>query len=549
MSMSNAPETAVEYGYKLLDIHCSTCGAPATYDIVKHTYACAYCGSETGISEALAEKRGFRDLHQKQLGAQRESFHAASAHCSGCGATVILPENEPLASCSFCGRALVRKEYLKAREFPELVIPFRLTGEEAKARLAEWCAANSSKREAKHLRECLDEIEGYYLPYELVRGPIDCTVSREGTARKFECGGFLDGIFVNTSKQLDNLTLNGMEPFDLSELQEFDFSYLAHQKVKVLDIDEKQLEWRVAQEVASEYTPVVEKTMETRNIDVEPHTGQLLRMPVLLPVYYIRHGDVCAAVNGQTGKVAVRSERVRKTLPWWIRPIAATLVAFLAAFAIASFLMQNIEGGLMMAGMFTLVMGLIFYTAFSNAYEGTARKELDPEIFTSDTVFARGPGGMLQPYAGMIAEDPVEPLFFEDIDGERTQVHIRFTTVSRTIKMLALGIAVIFLPVIVAFVLSGFDYQNLDIVGSAVWFCIFVPVVPAYYIRMGRIDIYENPYIWRIDENGRKRKVRTESRTVRIRDVVKALFSPGFIVAGLAIVLFFCMSVYMTMGG
>ena len=549
MSTSSESGVVAEYGNKLLDIHCSTCGAPARYDIVRHTYTCAYCGSETGISEALAEKQGFRALCRKRLGAQRESFHAASAHCSGCGATIILPENEPLANCSFCGRALVRKEYLKASEFPELIIPFSLTKEEAIERFEEWCAANSMKREAAHLRACLTEVEGYYLPYELVRGPIDCAVSREGAAREFECGGFLNGIFVNTSKQLDNLTLNGMEPFDLSELQEFDFGYLAQQKAKVLDIDSKQLEWRVAQEVASNYTPIVEKTMETRNIDVKPHVGQLLRMPILLPVYYIRRGDVCAAVNGQTGKVAVRSEHAKKTLPWWIRPIAATLAAFLVAFAIASFVLQNVEGGLVMAGMITLVMGLIFYTAFSNAYEGTKRKTLDPEIFTSDQTFVRGRDGKLHPREGTIATDSVEPLFFEDIDGERTQVQIRFTTVSRTIKMLALGIAVIFLPAIIAFILSGFDYQSLDIAGSAVWLCIFVPVVPAYYIKMGRIDIYENPYVWRIDESGRRRKVPMKSRTTTVKDVVKAFFSPGLIAAGLVLVLFFIMSVYLTMGG
>ena len=66
---------------------------------------------------------------------------------------------------------------------------------------------------------------------------------------------------------------------------------------------------------------------------------------------------------------------------------------------------------------------------------------------------------------------------------------------------------------------------------------------------MGRIDIYENPYVWRIDEHGRKRRVRTESRTTTVTDVVKMLFSPGLIVAGIALVIFFVMSVYFTMGG
>ena len=544
----DAEAPRAQRGFELLDIHCSTCGAPAAYDIVKHTYACAYCGSMTGIDEALEQKRGFRALLKQELRSDEDAFHAVKCTCSGCGAEIAFPENEVLQNCSFCGRALVRGSYLKTPEFPEFIIPFRLTFDEAKDRLKSWCKQNAGKREAKHLLSCLGDMQGYYLPYELIRGPIDCDVSREGAARSFECGGFLTSVFVNTSEQLDNLTLNGMEPYDLQELHAFDFGYLAQQKAKVDEIKAKELDARVKQEVAASYRGEIQKTLETKNIDIAPHSESLMRLPVLLPVYYISKGNVCAAVNGQTGKVAVRSETVRKTMPWWIRPIVATLAVFLVAFAIASWLIGNWEGGATMAGMITLVMGLIFYTAYSNAYEGTGRQTLDPEIFTSDEVFERAPDGSLRVSSTPIAEDPVKPLFFEDVDGVRTQVSIRFTTPWRVFKMILLGLVVMFLPTIIAFVLNGFSYHGLDLSGSAVWLCIFVIVVPAYFIKMGRVDIYENPYIYAIDEKGKKRKIKTKPRTTTVRDVVSVLFSPPLIAAGLALVLFLVMGVYLTLG-
>ena len=325
-------------GFELLNIRCSTCGAPAVYDIVKHSYSCEYCGSSTGIGEALKQKKGFRALRRQELRKQGDDFNAATSTCSGCGAQIVFPENEVLQSCSFCGRALVRGDYLKTNDFPELIIPFRLMPDEAKERLLAWCNRNAVKREAKHLRPCLDGVQGYYLPFELIRGPIDCSVSREGAKRTFECGGFLTSVFVNTSAQLDNLTLNGMEPFDLRELQEFDFGYLAQQKAKVDEVDAKTLDARVKEEVSASYRKEVQKALETKSVDISPRTENLMRMPVLLPVYYVSTGNVRAAVNGQTGKVAVRSETVRKTMPWWIRPIAATLAVFAAAFAIATWL-------------------------------------------------------------------------------------------------------------------------------------------------------------------------------------------------------------------
>ena len=395
----------------------------------------------------------------------------------------------------------------------------------------------------------LDDMQGYYLPYKLVRGPIDCAVSREGAARKFDCGGFLEGIFVNTSSQLDNLTLNGMEPFDLRELHEFDFGYLAKQKAKIDEVDDSVLERRVKQEVASEYGKVVEKTLETRNVCIEPHADILMKMPVLLPVYYVCTDGVCAAVNGQTGKVAVRAEKMRKTMPWWIRPIVATLIAFVVSFALVAWFTKSIEIGAYGAGAFTLVMGLIFYTAFSNAYEGEGRRTLDPNIFTSEELFERMPDGTLHASNEPVARNPVEPMFFENLNGVRTRVHIKFTTVARTFKMILLGLVVIFLPIIIGFVLNGFSYEGLHPEGAAVWLCIFVPVVPAYYVKMGRIDIYENPYVYTIDERGRKHRVKTESRTTTVRDVVKMLFTTPLAIAGLAILFFLVMDVYLVLGG
>ncbi len=538
----------MQRGFRLLDIHCSSCGAPATYDIVKHTYTCQYCENTTGIKEALEQRKGFRKMRQQELRKSADSFKAVSCTCTGCGAEIVIPENEVLQNCSFCGRSLVRSDYLKTPEFPELIIPFRITPNEAKERFLSWCNQNASKAEAKHLRSSLGNMQGYYLPYELIRGPIDCLVSRAGTARYYSCGGYLTNVFVNTSAQLDNLTLNGMEPFDLRELSEFEFGYLAQQKAKVDEIKVKELDARVKEEVAASYRKEVERALETKDLDISPDSENLMRMPVLLPVYYVSVGNVRAAVNGQTGKVAVRSEKVRKTLPWWIKPIAATLAVFAAALVIASLLIGNWEGGAVMAGMITLVMGLIFYTAYSDAHEGEKRTILDPEIFTTNEIFERAPNGQLFASNAKITEDPVRPLFFENINGVRTPVQIRFTTPGRMAKMVLLALFVMFMPIIVAFMLNGFSANGLHPEGAAVWLCIFVVVVPAYFIKMGRINIYENPYVYVFDEQGRKHKIKTESRTVTVREIVKELFSPPLIVAGLALLLFFVMGVYLTLG-
>ena len=130
---------------RITDIHCTSCGAPAAFDIAEQAYLCSYCGGRVGIKEALAEKTGFRKMQARKVRESAKQYPLRAASCSVCGAEVVFEEKEALAKCAFCGSPLVLKTYLNDREFPECVIPFALTEEEAKEQLLAWCSANARK--------------------------------------------------------------------------------------------------------------------------------------------------------------------------------------------------------------------------------------------------------------------------------------------------------------------------------------------------------------------------------------------------------------------
>ena len=315
--------------HRITDIHCPQCGAPADFDIVRQMYVCGHCGGTVGISEAQKEKQGFRKLQREKLKNSVKKYRLFSTSCSGCGAEVVFEENEALSGCPFCGRSLVRTEYLSSKNMPESVIPFGITQKEACERLEDWCRKNRGKQEAKQLLPLIPELKGFYLPYELVRGPVHMRASRMDAESVYRCEGFMENAFVNCSKQLDNLLLDGMEPFDLNGLTEFEFGYVAGHHVKTPDINGKDLEQRVCQEVEECYTPSVRKTLETKAVSIKASAESAITMPVLLPVYYICKGDLMAAVNGQTGKVSVRADycdacherrRVRRDVSVWNEP-------------------------------------------------------------------------------------------------------------------------------------------------------------------------------------------------------------------------------------
>ena len=513
--------------YEPLNIYCSSCGAPAKFDIPGQVYRCAYCGGVTGIREPLAEKQGFRRMHREKLAARRRQFPLVRTQCTGCGAQVVFPEGEALAGCAFCGRNLVRKEYLDVGGFPEILIPFKITEDQAREDLLHWCGRNRWKREAREIRKHIDELKGFYLPYELVKGPTECAVSRR-ESKTYRCRGFWEGSFVNTSRQLDNLLLDGMEPYDVKDVKEFDFSCLAGQRVKIRDTDERETSSRIGDEIASKYRPFVAKALETRAVTVNADRGNMMTLGAVLPAYYLRAGDTLAAVNGQTGKVAVRERRVRHTLPWWLRPIAGSLFFPAVVYGVMKLFGAEQGACLFVAGILAVFLLFVLFTAYHNEFGGMGRESLPRRVLTSDDR----------------KEAVTPPAFYMPIDGKDRTVELRFTTLGRALKMVLLPLVVVFLPVVLAFILNGFDYHGLTIGGAAVWLCIGVPLAPVFVLKYGRLELYEHPIVHYRDDNGRRRRMRKEKKPLKKRwkdamDTVKDLvFSPMiFVILFLLIVL------------
>ncbi len=537
---------------RIIDIHCKQCGAPARYDIIRQEYRCGYCGGITGLEDAVREKKGFRKMQGTRLQREVKAFSLVKTSCTGCGAEVVFAESEALSGCPFCGRNLVRSEYLNTRGLPESIIPFAITEEEAKQRLEAWCRENKGKREASHLMPLIGELRGFYLPYELVRGPVHMKVSRMDGGGVFPCEGFMNGAFVNRSRQLDNLLLDGMEPFDPEKMVPFEFSYAAGQRVKISDVSDKELEERVGTEMENECTPAVRKTLETKAVQVRADVGSAVRLPVLLPVYYICRGDVMAAVNGQTGKVSVRAEKVSHYyfLPWWFKAILATAVVCAALFLCLWHGGMGVSGSLIISGMFAIVFLIIMLCLYSDTEKNSFSVEAGYKIFTSGSGDRRG---RKEPGEGAVPErETLQPVFLQNIDGEMRPVALRFTTPGRVLKLVLLSVTAMFLPVIAALLLNGFDFGRLQLGGSAVWFCIAVPIVPVYVIKFGIVELYEHPLVYTIAEDGTKKRYkkrpsfRFSGRT--ILTILRVLFVPPLCFAVWFGIISFVVMVLLTSG-
>ena len=482
-----------------LAVYCSYCGAPAEYDIVHQEYHCGYCGGTTDIHEPVQRLGEWRDARKKEV-LRDKSVAEEKCVCQNCGAEVVIPEGEAMGNCEFCGGKFARRAFA-ASELPEVIIPFVLTEDEARARLQEWAQKNQKQEEAKTVLASIKNLRGYYLPYELIRGPVSAEAERMETFSdyKYHVGGFLNGLAVNTSKQLDNLVLDAMEPFEWTAARTFEFAFIAGQRVKLSDINAKQTEERVLEEVQEGFRPDVEKQLQTTGITMRMHAGDILRLPALLPAYVLKVGPVLAVVNGQTGRVAVSKAKAEKVMSWLIEPTLMTL----AVAAVTWLCYPMLE----MVGMMTLVFGMIFFTAFSDGRGDEFRRK----VFKSEKSRAERVQSKLTVTQGedAIEDTTTRAVFMEPVNGEMVPVKISFYTPFRIIMTMLAVVVFNAFPAIVAWIFDTDGTANYSYNG--IWMTLSVPITLILWIAFGRIRVYNYPLLEMILPDGRTKPVKSDN--------------------------------------
>ena len=532
---------------KIMTIHCASCGAPAQYDIVKQNYHCPNCGEDTGTEIPLKKLREFRSLTKTLLEQELPDSQTIACECPNCGARVIVKEHEVTETCIFCQSKILRSNVQMREGFPEMVIPFRLNRKQAEKQLDEWVEKHSDKKESEILKENRKKLKGIYLPYELIRGPIRFNVARDNSDRRYTCGGFLEHVAVNVTERCNNLLLNGMEPFLWEELEPFQFGYIAGHAAEVPTADGEELRRRVFEEVAEEYRPTVERTMQTTGLSLSPSADALLRMPAFLPVYFLDCGDVQAAVNGQTGKVSVLAAKETRTYPWVIEPLLGTLAVMFFIF----FVFRNYGGVPMdpkelfeLVGMAGLVAALLLFTIFSKGREARVRRKVYKSISEEKK---KNP------------EETMKPVFFEQIEGQEIPVQLGFYSGGRIARIALILLLINLSPSMLAWLFTAVScigtgdwtlLWQLDYSYNVVWLCLYLPVSLAGFAVFGRIDIYDSPVIFRILENGGRKRLRVKKenkKTLHMRWRTVRNTMGNWALPFLIVLPLYAMTVYMIM--
>ena len=312
-----------------LVIRCKQCGGELGFDIVKQQYVCSHCGATTEQDSRKAEFKEWKNIHQRNL--QEQLSQAKLFCCPACGAQTMTSSEDATAKCPFCGNTLIDDTFSDT-ELPEVIIPFKITLEEAKSKLKEWANDNKKQPAAVELVQHLDQLMGCYLPYQIVRGANNghlfiAKLTGVDTSHPFKA--YVDATAINASKEFDNLLLDGMEPFLFDEAKEFDFSYLNGQKAKIKNVTVEELNKRIDEEIKTELFRTLSKKLLNRRISLFLLDNEYESASALLPVYFVNCGNgIAATVNGQTGKIAIATGKtLQPAKHWWILPTLLAIIA------------------------------------------------------------------------------------------------------------------------------------------------------------------------------------------------------------------------------
>lgn len=478
-----------------LVVRCPNCGGEQGFDIVKQQYECAHCGSVTDMAQQKAEFRNWRTLQQNNI--RNDIGKVKLFACPACGAETMAPSEEVVARCPFCQNSLIDGDFSNT-VMPEAILPFKLTLEEAKKRLESWLAAHSSKPVASIIKKNMNRFAGCYLPYHIVRGACDGAMNvadQSGAGYSYPFRAYINSMAVNASSDLDNIFLDGIEPFDFSETREFDYGFLNGQRAKIQNVDSDKLKGRISEETSTELYQTLSKEAHTKEISVLMGNNESETVAALMPVYFVNCGKgVAAAVNGQTGKISVSTGKSKNlTRFWWLSPTIVTIVLAIIFFAL--------KAGAMLALMGAGIFGIILFAVAHQRH----RDEFVREIFTDPKT--KG------------THNDTKAVFMEDFGKGVVPTKLKFFTVGRIIKITLAALVIIFLPYLIALpiqLMMGKPVSDINLGYGAAWFIIPVFFAILGLTGMGKAMLYGFPMYYEIFPNGktvRRSKPRKENGT------------------------------------
>lgn len=322
----------------LLDYKCPSCDGALSFDATLQKMKCPYCNTEFEV-EALKELDAMQQQEKPSEFAwetqpegqwsEEETASIRSFICNSCGGEILGDQNTAATSCPYCDNPVVMSAQFTGTLRPDLVVPFQLDKNQAKAALEKHMSKKPLLPKLFKSKNRIESIQGIYVPFWLFDTEADATIRYRATRIQhwsdanynytrtshyslLRSGslGFND-VPVDGSSKMSNDLMESIEPYDISKAVDFQTAYLAGYLADKFDVEAEDCKARANDRIKASTESAFASTTVGYTTVIPEHTNIQLRggrvRYGLLPVWILttQFNNKCYtfAMNGQTGKM------------------------------------------------------------------------------------------------------------------------------------------------------------------------------------------------------------------------------------------------------
>lgn len=357
------PDTILEY-------KCPCCNAGLPFHEGLQKMKCQYCDNEFDLETVRTyqeelDKQDEVDFRWEQSQpSQWDEEDKSVLHClicPSCGGELITDENTAATFCPYCENPAILPGRITGGLKPDGVIPFAKSKEDAKNAFLNLCKGKALLPKLFTQEQRVEKITGIYVPFWL----YDCEGDFSGQYRAtrihhwsdakynytrtehFHLSRAADAEFVSipmdASSKMENAIMESIEPFDYSQMVDFDTAYLSGFFADKYDVESNAGEKRIQERVNASMEALVRESMigysSVTPVSRQLHVKHGKAKYVLLPVWMLhtRYKDktYVFAMNGQTGKMTGTFPICPKRTAAWFGGIFAAASAVIRLLLLA----------------------------------------------------------------------------------------------------------------------------------------------------------------------------------------------------------------------
>jgi len=327
---------------EIKEYKCTNCSGAVKFDSGTQKMKCPYCGAEFEIS-AIEE-------YQKQLQVpgkdslnwdgkdpaktwdENELDDLSTGSCPSCGAELLGDKNTVAMVCPNCGNSQIVLKRLTGLLKPEYIIPFKLDKKAAMEALKNFYTGKRLLPDCFREKNRVNSIQGVYLPFWLfdanaqgnVRYKATRILSWSDSNYRYTKTDFysvmrsgsmrFEKIPVDGSERMDDEYMDAIEPFDYSQLKDFQTAFLSGYLTEKYDVDAEKSKERAAKRIKSTVETEFAKSVigymsvrtESSTVSVENGKVSYSLFPVWILNTIYNKESYMFLMNGQTGRLVGR---------------------------------------------------------------------------------------------------------------------------------------------------------------------------------------------------------------------------------------------------